>query len=582
MLSSNDSRFNDAKEAILRVLAGQSTPDDEEHERLDFKEEANRRDGTGNVLPGEDRNQEAANGLAKSVACFANHIGGTIVVGVDDSATGRDAFLGTELDASWLTGELGSLTTPRVDVAIAEHTVDAGKVVRLLLIDVPKKHVLIEAGGKYHQRSGAKCRELTKEERLLYEASLMDIDWSKEPSAARISDASPEAVERVRELLRSSGDERKIQLSKLSPEALWRDLRLTSSDRFFNKAGQLLLVGRAELFDCAARSSPGAAASAKELLDGPLVLAIRDAQDFVLANLATFSTHVDLAVTQRAAIPPRVCREALVNAAVHRNYRVDTPVTVEVIRNEALKVTSPGSLPWGVTPENIIYTPPVPLNKTLRSALQALTLAEGEGVGVDTMYRDMVFQGSPPPDISDSDSNVVCYLSGGRSDESLLKLRNRLSKEVQDDTDLAVIVHALLSQPSLTPEECSKYLGKSQSEALDALQIAEDERVIRQTSRSTSKNLQYRLEEDAYGLLLNNITYKAPGPGTTSEEDIIAYLRQNQAIRTKDASQLLDMTAPSASRVLRRMRRKRIVNYGSDQERGRGVFYIPGPDFPAE
>ena len=79
--------------AALEALDAGSVP--EERQRVDFKEEAGRRDRDGAILPGATTNEVAVEKLAGEVACMSNTPGGgALILGVADDGT----VIGTDLD----------------------------------------------------------------------------------------------------------------------------------------------------------------------------------------------------------------------------------------------------------------------------------------------------------------------------------------------------------------------------------------------------------------------------------------------------------------------------------------------------
>jgi len=93
-----------------------------ESRTLDFKRQGRSRDDT-------------ARDLAAAAACFANSIGGTVVVGVHDRTPGPGAFEGTDLDPDWLARRIYEITDPPLIVCVQTRT-HCG--VRLLEIQCPR------------------------------------------------------------------------------------------------------------------------------------------------------------------------------------------------------------------------------------------------------------------------------------------------------------------------------------------------------------------------------------------------------------------------------------------------------------
>ena len=88
-------------------------------------------------------------------------------------------------------------------------------------------------------------------------------------------------------------------------------------------------------------------------------------------------------------------REALLNAVAHRDYRLGGSIFVRQF-SKRLEVISPGGLPPGITPENIIDQQN-PRNRRLAEALARCGLIERSGQGLNLMVESAVRQGKPCP-----------------------------------------------------------------------------------------------------------------------------------------------------------------------------------------
>src|ERR1700749_1177853 len=117
------SRKVPAVDDVLRSIErGQTSAFKAETVSLDFKTE-------------KPRAKETFQDLAEAAVCFANPIGGAIVVGVSDTGTGVDAFVGTSLDVHRVRSRIHDLTQPALTVSVTDLTW-VGR--RLLVIDVPE------------------------------------------------------------------------------------------------------------------------------------------------------------------------------------------------------------------------------------------------------------------------------------------------------------------------------------------------------------------------------------------------------------------------------------------------------------
>ncbi len=126
-----DPRRAEAVQA-LAGLEGGARAADIETETLDFKEDQSRRLGRQVIEAGATRHEPTARDIAEAACCFANSLGGVVIIGVDDRATGRDAFIGTDLDPNWLPyfGRAPRQTMPFVtELLVAQGSVRAGDLV---------------------------------------------------------------------------------------------------------------------------------------------------------------------------------------------------------------------------------------------------------------------------------------------------------------------------------------------------------------------------------------------------------------------------------------------------------------------
>src|SRR5690242_18330108 len=95
-------------DALARIAKG-STADGVESRTLDFKRQGRSRDDT-------------TKDLAEAAACFANSLGGFVVVGVQDRVAGPEAIQGTDLDPDRVARRIYELTQPPLTVQVEPHT----------------------------------------------------------------------------------------------------------------------------------------------------------------------------------------------------------------------------------------------------------------------------------------------------------------------------------------------------------------------------------------------------------------------------------------------------------------------------
>ncbi|RYG11285.1 MAG: transcriptional regulator, partial [Burkholderiales bacterium] len=98
-------------------------------------------------------------------------------------------------------------------------------------------------------------------------------------------------------------------------------------------------------------------------------------------------------------------REALLNAVAHRDYRLGGSVFVKQYP-QRLEVVSPGGLPPGITPSNILNQQN-PRNRRLAEALEKCGLIERSGQGMNLMFESAIRQGKQLPSFAGTDTHEV-------------------------------------------------------------------------------------------------------------------------------------------------------------------------------
>jgi ATP-dependent DNA helicase RecG len=149
---------------------------------------------------------------------------------------------------------------------------------------------------------------------------------------------------------------------------------------------------------------------APKTIRGPLIEQIDDAVKAVLEELAAGLTLSSSGFKTRHVYPERVVKEAIVNAAVHRDYRLNRDIFIRVF-DDRVEIESPGAFPGNITAANIGKT-----GSKARNALIALNLREFDeppnidaGEGVKMMFAEMAAAKLYPPRYAQNlDAAVEC------------------------------------------------------------------------------------------------------------------------------------------------------------------------------
>jgi ATP-dependent DNA helicase RecG len=145
---------------------------------------------------------------------------------------------------------------------------------------------------------------------------------------------------------------------------------------------------------------------------GPLIEQIDLAVKTVLDELAQGLTLASSGFKTRHQYPERVVKEAIVNAVIHRDYRLNRDIVVRVF-DDRIVIESPGVLPGVITPTNIQFA-----RSKARNPLIALTLREfavppniDDGEGVRMMFGEMAAAQLYPPQYRQNTEAAVETLS---------------------------------------------------------------------------------------------------------------------------------------------------------------------------
>jgi ATP-dependent DNA helicase RecG len=125
-------------------------------------------------------------------------------------------------------------------------------------------------------------------------------------------------------------------------------------------------------------------------ISGPVVEQIAKAQAFVLERLAVGLTMEGSGFKTRYRYPERVIKEAITNAVLHRDYRLNRDIQVRIFEDR-VEVESPGRLPGKLTPATIDKTGSVPRNSLLARHLREFPNPPNvdAGEGVPMMFAQM-------------------------------------------------------------------------------------------------------------------------------------------------------------------------------------------------
>jgi ATP-dependent DNA helicase RecG len=154
-------------------------------------------------------------------------------------------------------------------------------------------------------------------------------------------------------------------------------------------------------------ATPNLKKSAKTIR-GPLIDQIDEAVKTVLDELAQGLTLSGSGFKTRHVYPERVVKEAIVNAVIHRDYRLNRDIFIRIF-DDRIEVESPGVFPGSITPANIGRAGSKARNPLIAQNLREFPVAPNidAGEGVKMMFAEMSAAQLYPPQYSQNTEAAV-------------------------------------------------------------------------------------------------------------------------------------------------------------------------------
>lgn len=501
------------------------------------------------------------NDIVDAVVAFANTIGGTIYLGVENDGTVTGLHK-SHLDYTQLAAYIANKTVPPVSVRV-ELLEEKFPV---LAIHVPKCRSIVASSVGKIQRRRIKANG-TPENVPMYpfeintrlsELSLLDFSAQPVPGAS-YQDLDPLERERLRKIILSYNGEK--YLLELPDDELDKALQLvvTVGEQLIPTYTGMLLLGKQEKLreymptaESAFLMMNGTEVSTNETFYLPILSAIERLLDFV--NVRNPEQEMEVGMF-RISIPEfdkRAVREAVVNAFSHRDY---TRLGRVLVRMDAdgLTITNPGGFIEGVTVQNILNVEPHGRNPVLADALKRIGLAERSGRGVDRIYEGSLRYGRDLPDYSETSStSVTLFIPRGMPDKHLVSLIS----EQQQRTGIPVPLNALLALNLLR-----------QARRMTAAEISKEAHIPESKMRATLEYLTETGLIEAIGTgrgrayILSAKSYRDPVKYVRQTdidqprypELVMKLAKQKGTISRKDVVELLHISPPQAYRLLKKM-----------------------------
>jgi ATP-dependent DNA helicase RecG len=161
--------------------------------------------------------------------------------------------------------------------------------------------------------------------------------------------------------------------------------------------------------------------------------------------------------------PVEAIREICINALVHRIYTARGDIFINIY-HDRLEIRNPGTLPYVVTPGNIL-SKSVRRNENLSGVCYDLNLMEKEGSGYDMIYACLLKIGKSLPSVYEDDDSVTVTIEKGFVNQDIILLMDRAVDKFSLKQK-EIITLGLLAQQPYTATELSKILNQGEEQGL--------------------------------------------------------------------------------------------------------------------
>lgn len=296
--------------------------------------------------------------LAEEIIAFSNTLGGMLIIGVSDD----QVVLGlTKEDIQRINLMISDVSSQHIKPAInpnVENIKISDKLIMIVTVPEGISKPYMDKNGSIFVKSGADKRKATSREEIqrMYQSAGLIHGDEIPANGMIISDID---FNYFSDFMKKEYNEI-IDDSDSSLPRILENMNLVKNG-IFNIAGALLFGKnpqfRLPVFIVKAVSYPGNNIDESNYLDskdmtGKLSDMYQKSLNFIINNLRNIQKEKGVNSSGDIEIPKIVIEELLVNALIHRDYFISSPIRIFVFKNR-IEMLSPGHLPNNLTIDNI-------------------------------------------------------------------------------------------------------------------------------------------------------------------------------------------------------------------------------------
>lgn len=347
------------------------------------------------------------NELAKDCVAFANSKGGVLAIGIEDDDVVPPSS--QKVDDSLIATIEKRIAESTINVtAVAEKvTAENGGEYIALRIVYNAAAIASTSDGKYYMRSGDSSRPVKADEISLIFTDRPSFIWENQKSQAKYDECDIEKISlfvndirnatRVSDFVKSKSDSELLKYYHFVRDDYLTNLGALWIGNYYQRSD----LGSAPKVQVIKYDSQGEKIN-KFVYDND-DLSPKELIDAIWNEIPDWKEYYEIPNTinrERVyAYEYKVIRELLVNAFVHRPYTMGGNIFIKLYPDR-LEITNPGTLPLGITPENIINSSSQ-RNEAFGKIFYDLNYMEKEGSGYHLIYQLLLLNGKPLPKVEE-------------------------------------------------------------------------------------------------------------------------------------------------------------------------------------
>ncbi|MDG1728966.1 MAG: ATP-binding protein [Algibacter sp.] len=410
--------------------------------------------------------------LAKDCVCFANGKGGTIAIGIENDMDNPNA---SQKITDALVEKVNK-TIPQKTVGVAisaskETASNGGEYIKLQIFR-SQQVIASTTDGKYYIRVADDCKPIMPDELTRVAAEKQAFNW--EEKIVRKLQLNEVDIVKYNEFIKDVKTSNRVSnfVKEMSIEELC-DFYFLSKEGVLTNLGVLWLGKRNDRAQL--HYAPSVQFIKYDENENKVNKIVWD--DFRLNPKELLTEIISLSDWResieisdglfRKNIPNydiEIIRELIANALVHQVYSMRGDIFINLF-SDRLEIHSPGLLPLGVTPNNII-SKSVYRNTHLAKVFYDLQLMEKEGSGYDKVYELLLFNGKPEPIVEEWDDRVVVTIKKNIINKEVVRLMSKVNEDFPLKQKEIIALGLIAQNTSISSIVLSKKLSIRNDDAL--------------------------------------------------------------------------------------------------------------------